>query len=91
MKHPKLITKLVNLTGALIAFNREIGSVAADFQSGFLVSNPQGSLQNLMLNSIGLRGDGSIDQGRLYGSIVSKVGGYGFVKVAKFFLKHFRI
>jgi hypothetical protein len=90
-RHPKLLTRAVNATGALIAFNREIGSVVTDFQSGNLMANPHGSLQNLLYASVGITPDGSLNNAALQASIVSKVGGYAFVKIAKFFLRRFRM
>lgn len=84
---PKMLSKLITAGGLLIAFNPEIGSVARDFQSGTLISNPQQALSNLAYNSVGIEANGTINAAALTASITSKVGGYIFVKVARFFVK----
>jgi hypothetical protein len=86
-----MLTKLVNGVGALIAFNREIGSAATDLQNGNMFRNPQQSLQNLLYASVGVNQAGTVDPGALTASVTAKIGGYAFVKVAKFFLRRFRI
>jgi type IV secretory pathway VirB6-like protein len=91
MRKVGLKTKLINAAGLLIAFNKEIGVTAGNFQSGRLITNPQAALGDVTYAAIGIDSNGNINNAALTASIVSKIGGYGFVKVAKFFTKHMRI
>jgi hypothetical protein len=90
MRKPSIKTIAINVTGAAIAFNREIGAVWGDFVSGKFVSNPQGALQDLALAAVGLQSDNTVSPTQLTASLTSKAGGYVFVKVAKWFTKRMR-
>jgi len=92
MKKPKMVTRAIHGVSALIAFNQEIGSAARDLQSGLWFANPESALHNLTYNAIGLdTNNGQISSGQLQTSIVSKIAGLAFDKIAMFFAKRFRI
>lgn len=85
---PKLLTKAITVGGLLIAFNPEIGSLSNSFQSGEIFRDPQNAFRQLAYNSVGIDGQGNLDTSKLVASLTSKVGGYAFVKVAKWFVRH---
>jgi hypothetical protein len=86
-----MITRLINGVSILIAFNREIGQVSSDFQAGTFQTNPAGALQNLLSAATGVTPSGTINYTALTASAYSKIGGYAFGKIAKAFVKHFKI
>lgn len=90
-RHPKMITKAVNAFSALLAFNQEIGQAVTNFQNGGWVNDPKGALEAVFFKATGVTPSGSVDSAQLTASAVSKIGAYGFNKVAKFFLKRFRM
>jgi hypothetical protein len=90
VKRQSLITKGIHLAGAGIAFNQEIGAVVTDVQNGKFITNPQQALLDLLYASTGVQANGQIQPAQTTTSILSKVGGYAFVKVAMFFKRHMR-
>lgn len=90
-KHPKALTKAVNALGLIIAFNQEIGQAIQDVQNGSYFNDPVNALNRLKFKSLGIDNFGTVNPAQLSASITSKVGGYAFVKIAKFFTKRLRM
>jgi len=86
-RHPKAITQAVNITSALIAFNQEITGAVTRLEAGDIKNIPG----ELLFRSVGIDGTGHIDSNQLMVSVTSKVGGYAFNKLSKFFLRRFRM
>ena len=90
-RHPSMTTKAVNLASLAIAFNQEIGSAVQNFQNGTWFSNPQAALNELLAKSTGIHTDGSINSQETSISVLSKIGGFAFNKVSKFFIRRFKV
>lgn len=91
-KHPKLVNQAVNGLSAAIAFSPEIASAVTDAQNGNWQRVPAQALGHITAATTGFDpGDSSFDANKLKASIAAKAGGYAFNKVAKYFLKRFRM
>jgi len=90
-RHPKLTTQAVNVGSALVAFSQEIGAVVRNFQNGTWFANPEAALNELLAVSTGVHTDGTINIAQTTTSATAKIGGYALNKVAKFFLRKFRM
>jgi hypothetical protein len=95
-RKPKLITRIANGIGLLIAFNQEIGSAIQD--QGIWATQPITGFGNLLGSMTGFNafatrygGQGTINATQLTASIGSKVGGYAFAKIIKVLVKRMKV
>ncbi len=87
-RHPKAITQAINITSAVIAFNRELKTLIGAIET----NNFTNILRDESIAAIGLNTDtGQIQSQDALASAVSKLGGYGFNKVAKWFARSIRM